>query len=84
LSWNAQVRIDPSKFSIPDNVRSHLELGNHRGNENPYLLSLGILWFRYHNKMAEKIKKAHPDWNDDQIFNEARKWVVATYQVKKT
>jgi hypothetical protein len=34
--------------------------------------------------MAEKIKKAHPDWNDDQIFNEARKWVVATYQVKKT
>ena len=34
--------------------------------------------------MAEKIKKIHPRWNDDQIFNEARKWVIATYQVKMT
>jgi hypothetical protein len=32
--------------------------------------------------MAEEIQKEHPDWNDDKIFNEARKWVIATYQVR--
>ena len=60
------------------------ELGNHRGNENPFLLSLGIMWFRYHNRMADKIKTQHPEWNDEKIFNEARKWVIATYQVEIT
>ncbi|CAB4009500.1 dual oxidase 2-like [Paramuricea clavata] len=69
----------PSTHEVRDAKRL-LKLGNHRGNENPFLLSVGILWFRYHNKMAEEIQKEHPDWNDDTIFNEARKWVIATYQ----
>ena len=30
------------------------ELGNPRGNENPYLLTFGILWFRVHNFRVSK------------------------------
>lgn len=57
-----------------------VELGNPRGNENTFLLSFGILWFRWHNYIATNIRKENPTWNGEQIFNEARKWVIATQQ----
>ena len=64
---------------------SPAELGNPRGNENPFLLTFGILWFRWHNYWADKIfnetMHEREEWNDEKIFNEARKWVIATYQV---
>lgn len=57
-----------------------LELGNPRGNENPFLLTFGIIWFRWHNYIATHIKNRYPEWSSDKIFNEARKWVIATQQ----
>lgn len=39
-----------------------------------------MLWFRWHNFLAEGIRENHPDWSSDKVFNEARKWVIATYQ----
>jgi dual oxidase len=56
------------------------ELGNPRGNENPFLLTFGVLWFRWHNALAREIKKANPMWKSERIFNEARKWVIASHQ----
>ena len=41
--------------------------GNPRGNENPFLMSLGILWFRYHNRLAARFKDENPDWEDEQV-----------------
>ena len=56
------------------------ELGNPRGNENTFLLTFGILWFRWHNYIARSIKRNRPEWSSEKIFNEARKWVIATQQ----
>jgi dual oxidase len=59
-------------------------LGNPRGNENPFLLAFGVLWFRYHNYWAERLKAAHKDdkdWGDERLFDEAKKRVIAQYQV---
>jgi dual oxidase len=56
------------------------ELGNPRGNENPFLLTFGIVWFKWHNTIALNIKRNNPDWSSDKIYNEARKWVIATQQ----
>lgn len=61
--------------------------GNPRAMENPFLLSFGVLWFRWHNYLAEeyiKMKNIPEDElekYDEQIFNHARKWVVASHQV---
>jgi len=44
-----------------------LGFGNPRGNENPFLMSIGIVWFRYHNYMARKIKIDHPAWSDEEV-----------------
>jgi dual oxidase len=56
------------------------ELGNPRGNENPFLLTFGILWFRWHNHIAQYLHKTHPEWNGEKVYNEARKWVIASQQ----
>lgn len=44
------------------------------------MLTFGILWFRWHNYIATSIKKQNPNWSGEKIFNEARKWVIATQQ----
>nr|CAD7458660.1 unnamed protein product [Timema tahoe] len=55
------------------------KLGNPRGNENAFLLTFGVLWFRWHNHIARYLK-SHTDWSGEKIFNEARKWVIASHQ----
>ncbi|XP_071091367.1 dual oxidase 1-like [Haliotis cracherodii] len=61
-------------------VSRFYRLGNPRGNENPLLLSFGVMWFRYHNYIARKLKAEHSDWSDEQLFNAARKRVIAQHQ----
>ncbi|KAL3290150.1 hypothetical protein HHI36_023514 [Cryptolaemus montrouzieri] len=61
-------------------VSRFFKLGNPRGNENAFLLTFGIMWFRWHNYIAKIIKKSQPNWSSELIFNEARKWVIATQQ----
>ena len=64
-------------------------IGNPRGNENPFLLTFGVLWYRYHNYWAARVKsdfeELHPGEHisDERIFLEARKMVVGIYQVRK-
>ncbi|XP_043197071.1 dual oxidase 2-like [Amphibalanus amphitrite] len=55
-------------------------LGNPRGNENPFLLTFGVMWYRWHNHVAGYLASQHPDWSGERVFNEARKWVIATHQ----
>ncbi|XP_063244326.1 dual oxidase-like isoform X2 [Bacillus rossius redtenbacheri] len=63
-----------------DPVHRFFKLGNPRGNENAFLLSFGVLWFRWHNHIARQLKVLHPGWGGEKIYNEARKWVIATHQ----
>ncbi|XP_031836587.1 dual oxidase 1-like isoform X2 [Nomia melanderi] len=63
-----------------EEVERFFKLGNPRGNENPFLLSLGIIWFRWHNHIANYIRHKQPNWSGEKIYNEARKWVIATQQ----
>ncbi|XP_036040797.1 dual oxidase 1 [Onychomys torridus] len=54
--------------------------GAQRGNREPFLQALGLLWFRYHNLCARKLAQEHPHWGDEELFQHARKRVIATYQ----
>jgi len=56
-------------------------MGDPRTNQNPALLAFGILFFKWHNVVAEKVQKEHPDWGDEEIFQRARRYVIATLQV---
>ncbi|GMR43024.1 hypothetical protein PMAYCL1PPCAC_13219 [Pristionchus mayeri] len=55
-------------------------LGDSRINENPGLLSFGLVLFRWHNVQARRMQTEHPDWSDEELFQAARRWVIATLQ----
>ncbi|PVD19736.1 hypothetical protein C0Q70_20227 [Pomacea canaliculata] len=57
-------------------------IGNAKGHETPQLLALQVVWHRYHNAIAQDIKDSVNGSNvtDDQIFNTARKRVIAHFQ----
>lgn len=70
-----------------------IAIGNPRGNENPFLLSMGIFWFRVHNWWARRLRYyysqnsnmfpegAAEEWeNDEWLFNRARQFTIATHQ----
>lgn len=59
-------------------------LGDPRTNQNPALLSFGILFFRWHNVVAGRVQKEHPTWTDEEVFQRARRIVIASLQVTST
>ena len=61
-----------------------LVLGDPCTNQNPAFLALGIIFSRWHNFQAAKVQEAHPDWDDEDIFQVARRRVIATLQVKSS
>lgn len=61
----------------------YLAIGNPRGDENPFLLSMGILWFRVHQFWAKQLRNSdlHKYSEEDEwLFNRARQFTIATYQ----
>uniref|UniRef100_A0A803VN25 NAD(P)H oxidase (H2O2-forming) n=1 Tax=Ficedula albicollis TaxID=59894 RepID=A0A803VN25_FICAL len=56
------------------------DLGSAWGNENPFLQAESIAWFRYHNHLAKALAQKHPAWSDEDLFQHARKRVIATFQ----
>ncbi len=54
--------------------------GDVRANENAVLTSMHVVFAREHNRLAEDLAAAHPDWTDEQIFQRARQINVAQIQ----
>ncbi len=54
--------------------------GDVRANENPELASIQTLFLREHNQLATAIAAANPRLTDEQIYQRARKLVIAEIQ----
>ncbi|MCB9111448.1 MAG: peroxidase [Anaerolineales bacterium] len=54
--------------------------GDARANENPELLSLHTLFTREHNRIAGEAAILHPDWTDEELYQYARRIVIAEIQ----
>jgi peroxidase len=55
--------------------------GDNRANTQVLLLSVHTIWVREHNRQCDLLKAANPAWNDEKIYQEARKRVIALNQV---
>ncbi|XP_039744177.1 dual oxidase 1 isoform X1 [Pteropus medius] len=75
LMWNA-----PDPATGQRGPQGLYAFGAERGNREPFLQALGLLWFRYHNLCARRLAREHPHWGDEELFQHARKRVIATYQ----
>lgn len=54
--------------------------GDPRANENLHLTTMHLLWARQHNLIADRLAELNPSWDDERVFQEARRIVVAQLQ----
>ncbi|MEZ5477528.1 MAG: peroxidase family protein [Thiolinea sp.] len=65
---------------MPKNDEGNYMAGDVRANENAALTSMHTLWVREHNRVATELAEQHPDWGDEQLYQEARRVVVGELQ----
>lgn len=54
--------------------------GDSRVNEQPGLTALHTIWMREHNRVARHLSTLNPGWDDERLFQEARRVVGAEVQ----
>ena len=54
--------------------------GDVRANEHVALASMHTMWVREHNRLASELKRLNKQWDEERVFQEARKIVVAQIQ----
>lgn len=78
--WPPQV---PNATAVCD-VQSPNEVcyltGDSRANQNTGLSVLQIVLLREHNRIADELQKLNPHWEDELVFQEARRINIAQFQ----
>ncbi|KAG9510980.1 Chorion peroxidase [Fragariocoptes setiger] len=54
--------------------------GDSRHNQTPYLLLVHTMQMRLHNQLAEQLAPVNAHWDDERLFQETRRLVIAIYQ----
>ncbi|KAF0307535.1 Peroxidase [Amphibalanus amphitrite] len=54
--------------------------GDHRVGENIGLAYEHLVWTREHNRVAAALAVRHPDYDDERLYQEARRIVIGEYQ----
>ncbi|WAR22979.1 PXDN-like protein, partial [Mya arenaria] len=66
------IMFDPNKKCF--------KAGDARVNEQPMLMSMHTVWMREHNRLARGLALLNPTWDDERLFQEARRILGAELQ----
>lgn len=83
LFRNGRMRVtvaEDGSHLLPMDDEGFFLAGDVRANEQVYLTAMHTLFVREHNRIARQIKERNPNLNDEEIYQLARKRVVATLQ----
>ncbi len=80
--FNDIVDLNNSPFMADDTHQNQklFVAGDIRANENPLLLSMHILFVREHNRLCEQFPDEHPQWDDEILYQNARRMIGAYLQ----
>lgn len=68
------------KHLLPLSDATSFSSGDSRTNMIPSLVIAHVLLLREHNRLAENLAQLNPHWNDETLYQEARKIVTALVQ----
>uniref|UniRef100_A0A7M5UE79 Uncharacterized protein n=1 Tax=Clytia hemisphaerica TaxID=252671 RepID=A0A7M5UE79_9CNID len=54
--------------------------GDIRADENIALHAMHTVWVREHNRVVTKLAQLHDNWNEEKLYQEARKIVIGEWQ----
>ncbi|XP_015280477.1 PREDICTED: prostaglandin G/H synthase 2 [Gekko japonicus] len=68
------VKETQAEMIYPPNVPEHLQfsVGQEVFGLVPGLMMYATLWLREHNRVCDVLKKEHPEWDDEQLFQTTR------------
>lgn len=80
-SFNSGLLTNSLENLLPLNTaKDGFVAGDVRVNENMGLQGQQIMWMRQHNNVAKALRVANPIWNDEDLFQEASRIVIAQFE----
>ncbi|XP_015374036.1 PREDICTED: peroxidase-like [Diuraphis noxia] len=79
-SYLSNVKKPTQSCNVPADNSACYASGDSRVNQHPNMAVNTISLMRLHNLLCDEFKKLNPTWNDEKIYHQARRLVIAMYQ----